>query len=160
MENVYFLKLFDLSENLVYYINAIEANGGVLAKLRDHANKLELSIRQIAFLDDVILENKQCVRQAQIYSTVLSGLMDARGNIINNNMNILLKNLTLINVIFLPLNLLASMGGMSEFTTILEEFHINWRVGYLLFSIAMVVMGCIMWETLKRYIGFSYEHKK
>ncbi len=31
--------------------------------------------------------------------------MDARGNLVNNNMNTLLKNLTLINVVFLPLNL-------------------------------------------------------
>lgn len=153
MENVYFLKLFDLSESLIYYINAIEANGAVLTKLRDRAEKLGFSVRQTAFLDDVILENKQCNRQAEIYSSVLSGLMDARGNIINNNMNTLLKNLTLINVIFLPLNLIASMGGMSEFSAILNEYHISWQVGYLMFSAAMLALAWGMWEILKKYIG-------
>ncbi len=49
-----------------------------------------------------------------MYSTVLSRIIDARGNIISNNMSVLLKNLAIINVIFLPLHLLASIGGMPE----------------------------------------------
>lgn len=49
-----------------------------------------------------------------MYSTVLSRIIDARGNIISKNMNVLLKNLAIINVISLPLHLLASIGGMPE----------------------------------------------
>lgn len=154
MENKYFLQMFEISESLVYYIDAIEANGAVLAKLRTNTDKLDFSQRQINYLQDIIQENTQSARQANIYSTVLSGLMDARGNIINNNMNVLLKNLTLINVIFLPLNLIAGMGGMSEFTMILGEYKIDWQLGYVFFSIAMVVLGWLTWITLKRYLGF------
>src|SRR3989344_9474630 len=141
MENVYFLKLFDLSESLVYYINAIEANGAVLSRLRDHADKISFYYRQTTTLHSDILENKQCGRQANIYSSVLSGLMDARGNIINNNMNTLLKNLTLINVVFLPLNLIAGIGGMSEFSALTQG--IDWRISYSLFTVAMAVLGWV-----------------
>ncbi len=158
MENKYFLQMFDISESLVYYINAIEANGAVLSKLQTNAirtspDRLKFTTDELDYLEDTILENAQSARQAHIYSTVLSGLMDARGNIINNNMNVLLKNLTLINVIFLPLNLLASMGGMSEFTAMMHEYGINWQLGYFFFSVAMVLIGWLVWVSLKKYIG-------
>lgn len=153
MDNKHFLRMFNISESLVYYLDAIEANSAVLKKLRDNAKKLKFSIKEIEFLDDIIQENEQCARQAQIYSTVLSGLMDARGNIINNNMNVLLRNLTIINVIFLPLNLFASMGGMSELTMIIGEYNISWQAGYSLFSVAMVLIGWLTWVVLRRYMG-------
>jgi magnesium transporter len=76
--------------------------------------------------------------------------MDARGNIVNNNMNVLLKKLTLINVVFLPLNLIASIGGMSEFSVLTQG--IDWRISYSLFVLAMVVLGWITWSFLVRKI--------
>ena len=72
-------------------------------------------------------------------------MLDARGNIINNNMNILLKNLTIINVVFLPLGVIAGMGGMSEYSVWLSEYGIDWRVGYIAFIVAMVVIGFVLW---------------
>jgi magnesium transporter len=153
LENKYFLQMFDMSESLVYYHNAIDANGAVLAKLRSNNEKFGFSQDQASYLEDVIHENSQSSRQAEIYGSVLSGLMDARGNIINNNMNVLLRNLTMINIIFLPLNLIASMGGMSEFTMMIGEYGINWRLGYLLFSVGLVILGALVWISLNRYIG-------
>ncbi len=74
--------------------------------------------------------------------------MDARGNLINNNMNVLLKKLTLINVVFLPLNLLASVGGMSEFSSLTQG--IDWRISYSLFMLTMVMLGMGTWSLLVR----------
>jgi magnesium transporter len=130
MENRYLLQMFALSESLIYYLNAIEANAAVLTKLGANAERLALPKQDVEFLHDVMLDNQQCARQAQIYSSVLSGLMDARGTIVNNNVNVLLKNLTLINVIFLPLTLIASIGGMSEFSMMTQG--VDWRVSYAL----------------------------
>jgi len=143
MENRYLLQMFALGESLVYYHNALEANLSVLAKLRTTPDKLGLTADDIALLDNVIVENQQASKQAGIYSTVLSGLMDARGTIINNNMNVLLKNLTIINVVFLPLNLIAGIGGMSEYSMMTQG--IDWRISYSLFSLAMIMLGWITW---------------
>lgn len=152
MENQYLLHMFNLSESLIYYLNALEANASVLAKLRLNADKIGFTKEELEMLDDIIIEHQQCSKQAQIYSSVLSGLMDARGNIINNNMNILLKNLTLINVVFLPLNLIASIGGMSEYTRMTEGF-INWELAYVLFLVGMVVLGVVTWIILVKQIN-------
>ena len=104
-------------------------------------------------LDDIALDNAQCARQAQIYSSILSGLMDARGTMVNNNMNVLLKNLTLINVVFLPLNLIASIGGMSEYSILTKKF--DWRISYSIFFVGMVALGWLTWLLLVRSLDAS-----
>jgi magnesium transporter len=152
LENRELLRMFSLSEGLVYHINAIDGNGRVLRKLRHLAQRIGFDEEELEFLNDIVIDNDQCSRQGQIFSTVLGGLLDARGNIINNNMNILLKNLTIINVIFLPLALIAGMGGMSEFTLLLNHYSIDWRVGYPAFFIAMVVIGLTLWFVVRRLI--------
>jgi len=139
LENKYLMQMFNLSESLVYYFIAINANDAVLIKLKNSAQRLGFTPDEIELLEDLIIENNQCFRQAEIYSTVLSGLMDARGNLINNNMNILLKKLTIINVIFLPLNLIASIGGMSEYSVMTSG--IPHAVSYSLFALGMVGIG-------------------
>jgi len=150
MENRHLLQMFNLSESLVYYIDAIEGNAVVLSKLKNICGQIGFKPQQMELLDDIILENIQAARQANIFSSVLSGLMDARGTIVNNNMNVLLKNLTLINIVFLPLNLIASIGGMSEWTMITQG--IDWRISYLLFCVGMVVLGWLTWIFMKKVI--------
>lgn len=153
MENRYLLKMFGLGESLTFYLNAIEANGTVLVKLKANAARIGLTPEQMETVDDLILDNQQCARQAQIYTTILAGLMDARGTLVNNNMNVLLKKLTVINVIFLPLNLIASIGGMSEFT--MMTGGMDWRVSYGLFAIAMLLVAWLTWLILARTVERS-----
>jgi magnesium transporter len=151
MANEYLLKMFALSESLIYYLNAIEANGAVLAKMRTLSAQLGLTQEQLHLLDDITIENTQCARQTEIYANVLSGLMDARGSIINNNMNVLLKNLTIVNVVFLPLGVLAGIGGMSEFSMMTKD--VDWRVAYSLFLMGLVALGVSLWFGLNRWVN-------
>lgn len=153
MENRHLLQMFSLSESLVYYIDAIEGNGAVLSKLRSAGGELGLSSKQLQLLDDIILENNQAARQAGIYSTILSGLMDARGTIINNNMTVLLKNLTLINIVFLPLNLIAGIWGMSEWS--MATRGIDWRISYGSITVGLAALGLITWVLVTRLIEAS-----
>ncbi|ABA74359.1 magnesium transporter CorA family protein [Pseudomonas fluorescens] len=137
MQNQHLVQMFNLSESLIYYINALHSNGAVLTRLRNHAEKQHFGSEAIGLIDDLIIENNQCYKQAEIYSTVFSGLIDARGNLMNNSMNNLLRKLTLINVVFLPLNLIASIGGMSEFS--MMTAGTPWWVSYPLFLAAMLL---------------------
>jgi magnesium transporter len=150
MENKSLIQMFALSESLVYYVDAIEGNGAVLTKLVGIGNQIGLDARQLQVLNDIALENGQAARQAHIFSSVLSGLMDARGTIVNNNMNVLLKNLTLINIVFLPLNLIASILGMSEWTMMTQGM--DWRLSYSLLSLGMVAFGWATWVFVRRVI--------
>lgn len=148
MENRHLIQMFSLSESLIYYVNAIHNNGIVLTRLRRQAEAL-MPPETLSVIDDLQIENDQCFKQAEIYSNVLSGLMDARGGLVNNNMNQLLKNLTMINVIFLPLNLLAGIFGMSEFTAMTPG--VNIYVAYGIFCLLIVAMGLVTGMMLRRW---------
>lgn len=150
MENKDLLQMFSLGESLVYYVDALEANAAVLGKLRSVGPQFGFQARHLELLDDIILENAQAARQAGIHMKVLSGLMDARGTIVNNNMNVLLKNLTLINIVFLPLNLIASIGGMSEWSMMTQG--LDWRLSYTLFCLGIIGLGWATWIFMKKFI--------
>jgi magnesium transporter len=153
ISNEHLLRMFALSESLVYYISAIETNGGVLSRLEHLAGELGLSAMERGLLDDLVIENNQAGRQAEVYSLVMSGLMDARGNIINNNMNVLLKNLTVINVVFLPLGVLAGIGGMSEYSMMTRG--VSWWISYPLFLAALTAIGILTWRGLRGWMDRS-----
>ncbi|HET9252009.1 MAG TPA: magnesium transporter CorA family protein [Candidatus Eisenbacteria bacterium] len=154
--NEHLLRMFALTEGLIYYLTAVEGNGGALGRLKASSDRLKCSEEDQRILEDLIIENAQCARQAAIYSDVLSSLMDARGAIINNNMNVLLRNLTLINVVFLPLGVLASVGGMSEFTMMTgsaRDMHgPPWWVTYPAFLLVLALIGFVTWWLLRRWM--------
>jgi len=96
MENRYLLNLFTLEKSLVYLTTAIRANGTLIERLRHASAKIGFSQEAIEFLDDIAIENGECAKQAEIYSNIIAGLMDARASIVNNNLNQLMKNLNMI----------------------------------------------------------------
>lgn len=142
MENRTLLLMFAIEKSLVYYVNAISANGRVIEKLKANARNAEtqgLTPDLLEYVDDLAIDNAQCLEQAQVYANVLTGLMDARASIVNNNLNVLMKRLTVINVVFLPLNVLAGIGGMSEYTA--WTAGIPWPLAYGLFVLALLAIG-------------------
>ncbi len=113
MENRYLLNLFVLEKSLVYYLNAINSNGMVIEKMRKDSAKVGLSAELLEFLDDIIIENNQCYKQADIYSNILTGLMDARGSIVGNNLNVLIKTLNIITIGIMVPTLVVSAISMN-----------------------------------------------
>jgi magnesium transporter len=140
MENKYLLAMFALEKSLVYYLNAVNSNARLFRKMQLCASKLGFSEEHLEVLDDINIESEQCQKQAEIYSNILGGLMDARASIVNNNMNVLMRTLTVINIVFMPLNLLAGIGGMSEYT-MMTQGTVPWPLAYSAFLVAMAIIG-------------------
>jgi magnesium transporter len=113
MTNKNLLNLFTLEKSLVYYLNAINTNGKVIERLRANAPRMNFSPENIEFLDDVFIENNQCYEQAEIYSQVLSSMMDARATIVSNNLNVLMKTLNLIMIMLMLPTLVVSIFSMN-----------------------------------------------
>ncbi len=149
MGNRYLLDMFTLEKSLVYFVNGISSNQMVLEKMQVCAPKLKFTASQRETLEDIGIENLQCSKQAEIYSNILTGLMDARGSVVNNNLNILIKRLTIISVVFMPMNVLAGMGGMSEFST--WTAAIPWPIAYGLALLALTAVGFGTWWLLKKF---------
>lgn len=149
MGNKYLLDMFTLEKSLVYYVNGIGSNQMVLEKMRASAARLKLTAAQREILDDIVIENQQCSKQADIYSNILTGLMDARGSVVNNNLSMLMKKLTVISVVFMPMNVLAGMGGMSEFSGWTRSVS-PW-LSYPVFLGVMCLVGYLTFLVLRRW---------
>jgi len=64
-------------------------------------------------LEDVIIENKQAIEMTNIYSSILSGMMDAFASIISNNLNIVMKSLTIITISLAIPTMISGFFGMN-----------------------------------------------
>jgi len=104
-------KLLKMEKCLVYFITSIKANEIVLAKLRN-SKKITTEINE-DLLEDAYIENKQALEMAQIYSDIQSGMMDAFASVISNNLNVVMKQLTLISILLMIPTLIASIFGMN-----------------------------------------------
>lgn len=104
-------KLLKMEKCLVYFITSIKANEIVLAKLRN-SKKITSEINE-DLLEDAIIENKQALETAQIYSDIQSGMMDAFASVISNNLNGVMKQLTIISILLMIPTLIASFFGMN-----------------------------------------------
>ena len=79
--------------------------------------------------------------------------MDATVGFLNVNQNIDLKRLTIISVVFMPVNIIAGIGGMSEFTMMTNS--IPWQLAYGCFILVMIAIG------LFTFIGLrTFENKR
>ncbi len=61
----------------------------------------------------MIIENSQCYEQAEIYSNILASMMDARVSIVSNNLNWLMKTLTIITIAIMLPTLVVSIFSMN-----------------------------------------------
>lgn len=139
VNNRQLLNMFTLEKSLVYYLDAISSNKRVIDKLKASASKMGLAAADLEFLDDLSIENAQCYEMAQIYSQVLSSLMDARASIISNNLNVMMKNLNALVIAVAVPSFFAGVGGMSEFSGMIGFAH--WKLGYPLFVLFMLLLG-------------------
>jgi magnesium transporter len=76
-------------------------------------------------------------------------LMDATVGFININQNKVIYRLTILSVIFMPLNLLAGIGGMSEYSVMTKQ--VPWPVSYAIFTAGMVLIGWMTYIILRYY---------
>ncbi len=91
----------------------------------------------------------------EIYREMITSLMEMYLSMINNRMaevanrtNATVRRLTLITTVFMPLTLLAGIGGMSEWTMMTGASH--WRIAYPAFLLGMAAIGAINYWILKR----------
>ena len=129
MENRYLINLFALQKSLVYYQNAVNSNGALIEKIRHNAAKFGFTQEEMELLDDIVIENSQCYRQAEVYSNILASLMDARASIVSNNLNVLMKTLNIITISIMVPTLVVSIFSMNVTLPFgLRELPAFWKI--------------------------------
>lgn len=106
------IELLKLEKSLVYFTTALRSNEAVMEKMvRIEAIKKYPDDADL--LEDVIVENRQAIEMANIYSGILSGMMDAFASVISNNLNIVMKVLAVITIVMSIPTIIFSAYGMN-----------------------------------------------
>lgn len=105
-------QLLSLDKSLVYLSNSLRANELVLERLM----RLE-SVKKYPededLLEDAIVENKQAIEMANVYSSILDVTMEAYSSVISNNLNTVMKVLTSLTIIMTIPTMIFSFFGMN-----------------------------------------------
>lgn len=112
MKNETLFHMSNLEKCLVYFTTSLRANEPMWDRLRRLAGR-SLTEEEEDLLDDVRVEFGQARELAEVYSNILSNLMDSFASVISNNLNIVMKFLASITVVFMLPTLVASIYGMN-----------------------------------------------
>jgi magnesium transporter len=105
-------RLLHMEKCLVFFITSLKTNEMVLAKMRNGRNMQGIEHDE-DLMEDVIIETKQALEMANVYSDIQSGMMDAFASIISNNLNVIMKQLTAVTIVLMIPTLVASLYGMN-----------------------------------------------
>ena len=144
LQNEGLLKMLDLEKSLVYFTTSLKSNEVVMEKTT-RGKIIKLYEEDEDLLEDAIIENKQAIEMAKIYSDILSGTMDTYASIISNNLNAVMKILTSVTFILAIPTLIASIWGMNVELPFQRE-----QLGFLIITVFSIIMCIVATIWLKR----------
>lgn len=112
LRNVQLIRLLNMEKSLVFFITSLRSNALMLEKFNT-SGCLRMNEDDRDIFEEVVIENKQAIEMANIYTSILSGMMDAFASIISNNLNVVIKLLTTVTIILMIPTLVASIYGMN-----------------------------------------------
>ncbi len=107
------IQLLSIQKSLVYFTTSLATNEILLEKLQKSVYFKVPSEEEREFLEDVIIDNKQAIEMANIYSSILTGTMDAFASVISNNLSFIMRRLTVISIAFMFPTFLVGYYGMN-----------------------------------------------
>ena len=135
------IQLLDLEKSLVYFNTSLKANEVTLEKIL-RGRIITLYEEDHDLLEDVLIEVRQAIEMANIYSSIISGMMDAFASVISNNLNVIMKVLTSITILLTIPNIIFGFYGMN-ITTGLPLDHF-WWIPLVVAAVAIVIAGILL----------------
>ncbi|MFQ8690806.1 MAG: magnesium transporter CorA family protein, partial [Blautia sp.] len=134
------MELLELEKSLVYFSTSLRSNEVVLEKLL----KVE-TIKQYPddtdLLEDVIIENKQAIEMANIYSGILNGMMGTFASVISNNLNIVMRVLSVITIVMSIPTTVFSAYGMNVRASGMPFADSHW--GFLIIILVSLIISLV-----------------
>lgn len=131
-----------------------DLNGRIRRNVLDTRNALSflmrrkfLSIAQHEDVREILRDIESLDGHTTFLFNKINFQMDATVGFLNVNQNKDLKRLTVISVVFMPINVLAGIGGMSEFS--MMSRGIPWQVAYSIFIVGMIAIGIFTYASLR-----------
>jgi magnesium transporter len=146
----------EAAKNLAGIAEEEDLNGRIRRNVLDTRRALTFLIRRKLLSASQIEDAQQILRDIESLDghtaflfDKINFLMDATVGFININQNKFINRLTVLSVIFMPLNVIAGIGGMSEFSMMTKD--IPWPVAYGIFTVGLFIVAWITFVILRLY---------
>ncbi len=146
-------KLLDLRRDLLAVRKSLFHEREILVRI-SRGDYRFIPSKTLIYFRDIYDHLAKFFELTESYREIETSLMEMYLSLINNQMakfanetNITVRRLTFITTIFMPLTLLAGIGGMSEYSMMTGPE--NWHISYPLFLLGMVVIGMISYFLLR-----------
>jgi magnesium transporter len=146
----------EAAEILAEIAKGEDLNGRIRRNVLDTRRGLSFLMRSRLLSQEQQEDARQILRDIESldgHTSFLFGkinfLMDATVGFININQNKRVSKLTTIGVVFTPINIIAGIGGMSEFSMMTEG--VSWPVAYGVFTLGMIVIGFGAYHVLRYF---------
>jgi len=130
------IELLAIQKSLVFFSTSLKANQATLDKILK-GKALKMSEDDTDKLEDVMIEGRQAIEMCNIYSDILSGTMDAFASMISNNLNVIMKTLTIITIFMTIPTMVFSYYGMNLEPLNLLPFN---DVAWFPLMLAMIIL--------------------
>lgn len=134
------IQLLELEKSLVYFSTSLKANEVTLEKIL-RGRIVTLYEEDHDLLEDVLIEVRQAIEMASIYSSIISDMMDAFASVISNNLNFIMKMLTSITILLTIPNIIFGFYGVNVSGLPMREF---WWFPIVVAALAMIVVAIIL----------------
>ena len=134
------IQLLDLEKSLVYFNTSLKSNEMTLEKIL-RGRIITLYEEDQDLLEDVLIEVRQAIEMASIYSSIISGMMDAFASVISNNLNVTMKVLTSVTILLTLPNIVFSFYGMNVANLPLDHF---WWFPLCFSAVGIIVVALIL----------------
>ena len=110
MDNDQLMRMMGLGKFLIYFITSLKGNATVLARIKLRVRNLP---HDEALLEDAEIETQQAIDTAEIYSNILERQQETYSSVIGNNLNRIMKTLTVVTILLMIPTVIAGYYGMN-----------------------------------------------
>ncbi len=146
--NKQLFKLMEVEKSLVYFLAALKGNDTIIKKLfRLPAIKRFEEDEEL--LEDLIIENNQAIETTELHQRILEGITTSYASLLSNDMNTIMKTLTLFTVLLTLPTLVFSFFGMNVPLPIDDHSYISWIIVVGISLILVVIVSIFLWRKQK-----------
>jgi magnesium transporter len=142
-------QLYDLKRELIFFRKQVWPTRELLSRLtKEDSPFIDPSVR--VFFNDVYDHTIQVIDTLESFRDLLSGLLDVYLSTVSNRMNEIMKVLTIIATIFIPLSFVAGIYGMNfEY---MPELKWRWAYPALLGVLLGIFCGMLFWLKRQKWL--------
>ncbi|MCU5745278.1 magnesium transporter CorA family protein [Staphylococcus sp. SQ8-PEA] len=140
--------LMEVEKSLVYFLAALKGNDNIIKKLfrlpamHRYEDDEEL-------LEDLVIENKQAIETTELYTKILESITTSYSSLLSNELNNIMKTLTLFTVFLTLPTIVFSFFGMNVPLPIDDHSYKSWITIIGVSLLLVTIVGTLLWKKRK-----------